>query len=177
MKKIIYTVNAALFLILVNACAATGRIPSEKVAQLLNSGEFTFMAESANPTNSDVVNILNTLPASGSNRMLNLDYGYTIQLKKSELTVELPYFGRMYNPSYDPSKNSYRFTSKDFSLNEQAGKKESTVYIIQTADQPNIRRIIMEVFRNGKTYVAIDANDRAPITYDGYIMENTSPQK
>ncbi|MGZ5284650.1 MAG: DUF4251 domain-containing protein [Kaistella sp.] len=37
--------------------------------------------------------------------------------------------------------------------------------------------MIMEVFKNGKAYVSIDSNDRAPITYDGYIMENTAPKK
>lgn len=173
MKKIINILSAAVILILVNSCSTTGSIPSEKVALLLQSGEFTFMAERANPTNYEVVNVMN----SSSSRMLDLDYGYTIQIKKSELQVELPYFGRMYNPSYDTSKNSYRFTSKEYTVDQQAGKKGSTVYTIQTSDQPNIRRIIMEVFKNGKAYVSIDSNDRAPITYDGYIMENTAPKK
>lgn len=177
MKKIINILSAAVFLMFMNSCATTGSIPSEKVAQLLQSGEFTFMAERANPTNYDVVNIMNSLPTSSSSRMLDLDYGYTIQIKKSELQVELPYFGRMYNPSYDTSKNSYRFSSKEYTVDQQAGKKGSTVYTIQTSDQPNIRRIIMEVFKNGKAYVSIDSNDRAPITYDGYIMENSAPKK
>ena len=109
--------------------------------------------------------------------MLDLDYGYTIVLKKSELRVELPYFGRMYNPSYDTANNSYRFTSKDFTVSQQTGKKQSSVYTIITKDQPNIRRIIMEVFRSGKTYVSIDSNDRAPISYDGYLMENEAAKK
>lgn len=177
MKKFINILSAAMLIVFLNSCASAGAIPSEKVATLLQSGEFTFMAEKANPTNYDVVNVMNSLPTSSSSRMLDLDYGYTIQLKKSEFTVELPYFGRMYNPSYDTSKNSYRFTSKDFSLSEQPGKKGSTVYTIITKDQPNIRRIIMEVFKNGKSYVSIDSNDRATISYDGYIMENVAPKK
>lgn len=177
MKKFINILSATILIVLLNSCTSAGVIPSEKVANLLQSGEFTFMAQKANPTNYDVVNVMNSLPTSNSSRMLDLDYGYTIQLKKSEFTVELPYFGRMYNPSYDTSKNSYRFTSKDFSLSEQPGKKGSTVYTIITKDQPNIRRIIMEVFKNGKSYVSIDSNDRATISYDGYIMENVAPKK
>jgi len=177
MKKIINILSAAVLLFFLNSCATSGSIPTEKVAQLLQSGEFTFMAERANPSNYDVVNVMNSLPNSSSSRMLDLDYGYTIQLKKAELQVELPYFGRMYNPSYDTSKNSYRFTSKDYKVNQQEGKKGSTVYTIQTSDQPIIRRIIMEIFKNGKAYVSIDSNDRAPITYDGYIMENADPKK
>ncbi len=177
MKKFINILSAAMLIVFLNSCASAGAIPSEKVTTLLQSGEFTFMAEKANPTNYDVVNVMNSLPTSSSSRMLDLDYGYTIQLKKSELAVELPYFGRMYNPSYDTSKNSYRFTSKDFTVSQQTGKKQSAVYTIITKDQPNIRRIIMEVFRSGKTYVSIDSNDRAPISYDGYLMENEAAKK
>ena len=145
--------------------------------KLLKKWEFYFLGQQAQPSNSDVVNVMNSLPRSSASRMLDLDYGYTIVLKKSELRVELPYFGRMYSPSYDTANNSYRFTSKDFTVSQQTGKKQSSVYTIITKDQPNIRRIIMEVFSSGKTYVSIDSNDRAPISYDGYLMENEAAKK
>ena len=177
MKNLINILSAAVLLILMNSCTSTANLPSAKVTELLRNGEFTFMAEQAQPSNSDVVNVMNSLPRSSASRMLDLDYGYTIVLKKSELRVELPYFGRMYNPSYDTSNNSYRFTSKDFTVSQQTGKKGSSVYTILTKDQPNIRRIMMEVFSSGKTYVSIDSNDRAPISYDGYLMENETVKK
>ena len=171
MKNLINILSAAVLLILMNSCTSTANLPSAKVTELLRNGEFTFMAEQAQPSNSDVVNVMNSLPRSSASRMLDLDYGYTIVLKK------LPYFGRMYSPSYDTANNSYRFTSKDFTVSQQTGKKQSAVYTIITKDQPNIRRIIMEVFRSGKTYVSIDSNDRAPISYDGYLMENEAAKK
>ena len=177
MKNLINILSAAVLLILMNSCTSTANLPSAKVTELLRNGEFTFMAEQAQPSNYDVVNVMNSLPRSSASRMLDLDYGYTIVLKKSELRVELPYFGRMYNPSYDTSNNSYRFTSKDFTVSQQTGKKQSSVYTIITKDQPNIRRIMMEVFSSGKTYVSIDSNDRAPISYDGYLMENETVKK
>ena len=177
MKNLINILSAAVLLILMNSCTSTANLPSAKVTELLRNGEFTFMAEQAQPSNYDVVNVMNSLPRSSSSRMLDLDYGYTIVLKKSELRVELPYFGRMYSPSYDTANNSYRFTSKDFTVSQQTGKKQSSVYTIITKDQPNIRRIIMEVFSSGKTYVSIDSNDRAPISYDGYLMENEAAKK
>lgn len=177
MKNLINILSTAVLLILMNSCTSTANLPSAKVTELLRNSEFTFMAEQAQPSNYAVVNVMNSLPRSSASRMLDLDYGYTIVLKKSELRVELPYFGRMYNPSYDTSNNSYRFTSKDFTVSQQTGKKQSSVYTIITKDQPNIRRIIMEVFSNGKTYVSIDSNDRAPISYDGYLMENEAAKK
>lgn len=164
-------------MIFVSACTTNSGLPKAEVSALLNSGEFTFMAQRANPTNYDVINVMNSLPGSSSARMLDLDYGYTVQLKKSEIEVTLPYFGRMYTPSYDTSKNSYRFTSKDFTVSERPGKKSSVVYSIVTHDQPNVRRIVMEVFSNGKSFVTIDSNDRQIISYDGYIMKNAVPKE
>ena len=35
-----------------------------------------------NPTNFDVINIMNSMPNGNSARMLDLDYGYTVVLKK-----------------------------------------------------------------------------------------------
>lgn len=168
---------AAFILSMITSCASTGSLPKEKVTSLLQSKEFTFMAERAIPTNFDVINVMNSLPANNANRMLNLDYGYTIRLKSSELLVELPYFGRMFNPSYDTSKNSFRFTSKEFTVNQTQGKKGNQIFTILPKDQQEVRRIIMEVYPNGKAYVSIDANDRQAISYDGYIMENTTPSK
>lgn len=130
------------------------------------------MAERAVPTNMDVINVMNSLPNSSSARILNLDYGYTLVIKKEEIVATLPYYGRMFTPSFDMNKNSYRFTSKDFTINKTAGKKGSSIYIISLSDQPNIRKMILEVYGNGKSYLSINSNDRQPISYDGYIMEN-----
>ncbi len=176
MKKYIPYLGVLLLMIL-QSCGSTGSLPREKVASLLQSKEFTFMAERAIPTNFDVINVMNSLPANNANRMLNLDYGYTIRLKSSELLVELPYFGRMFNSSYDTNKNSFRFTSKDYTVNQSEGKKGNQIFTIIPKDQQEVRRIIMEVYPNGKAYVSIDANDRQAISYDGYIIENTTPSK
>ena len=109
--------------------------------------------------------------------MLNLDSGYTIEIKKEKLSVTLPYFGRMYNANMDSSKNSYRFTTTDFTVDKKQGKKGSSIYTIVAKDQQNVRTIYMEVFKNGKSYVSIDSNDRQSISYNGYIMENTMLKK
>lgn len=177
MKNLCKIVCASLIMIVMNACSSAGNMPSQKVADLLQSGEFTFMAERANPTGGDVVNVLNSLPNSSSSRMLNLDYGYTLQIKQNVVKAELPYFGRMFTPSYDTSKNSYRFTSKDFTMEKIEGKKGSAVYNMTPKDLQNIRKINLEVFKNGKAYLSIDSNDRQPISYDGYIMANTPEKK
>ncbi|WP_246008031.1 DUF4251 domain-containing protein [Kaistella jeonii] len=169
--------TAALMIIALNSCDSQNNIAPEKVTSLLQSTEFTFMAEKANPTSYDVVNVLNSLPNSSASNILNLDYGYTVEIKKDEIKVDLPYFGTMYTPNFDSEKNSFRFTSKDFKINKTAGKKGSTVYTILTKDQQNINNIILEVYKNGKAYLSIRANDRQSISYDGYIMANKKVKK
>lgn len=176
MKHLSIYLTSTLLMILV-ACGTTSTLPKENVTSLLQSGEFTFMAQRALPNNSDVINVMNSLPASSSSRLLSLDYGYTVQFKDSAVLVELPYFGRMYSPSYDTSKNSYRFTTKDFTLDQTNGKKGSTIYTVLPEDQPNVQKIIMEVFPQGKAFVSIISNDRQGISYDGYIMANEPAKK
>ena len=67
--------------------------------------------------------------------------------RKKELDVTLPYFGRMFNPSYDTSKNSYRFTSKDFTLSKILNKKKPLVYTISPKDVDHVRVIYIEVYK------------------------------
>ena len=177
MKNLFKIFIAALALSVSFACRTQNNIVPANIAPLLESNTFTFVAENANPTNLDVVNVMNSLPGGSSSRILNLDSGYTIEIRKDELQVTLPYFGRMYTASMDPSKNSYRFTSKDFSVKKSEGKKGRSIFTILANDQQNIRTINMEVFKNGKAYVSIDSNDRQPISYDGYIMENAVLKK
>ena len=85
MKNIFKIIAACLMLILFNSCTTQNVIPSPKVTSLMESGEFTFLAERANPTNYDVVKVMNSLPGSGSSQILNLDYGYILQIKKDEV--------------------------------------------------------------------------------------------
>ena len=177
MNNLFKIVTAVFTMTLAFSCSTQNNIASPNIPPLLESSEFTFVAEHANPNNIDVINVLNSLPGGSSARILNLDSGYTIEIRKEELEVTLPYFGRMYSPNRDSSKNSYRFTSKDFTLNKKEGKKGSSLLTLITNDQNNNVTINMEVFKNGKTYVTVNSNDRQPISYDGYITENTAGKK
>ncbi len=154
------------------SCTSQTYVDEKSLDQFIKSNELTFMAKRANPTNFDVINVMNSMPNNNSARMLNLDYGYSVVLKDKELTVNLPYFGRLFNPSYDTSKNSYNFTSKDFTISKVQNKKGNWVYTISPKDQNNIKVIYLEIFKNGAAFVSIDSSDRQAISYDGYIMKN-----
>ena len=154
------------------SCTSQAYVDEKSLDQFINSNELTFMAKRANPTNFDVINVMNSMPNNNSARMLNLDYGYSVVLKDKELTVNLPYFGILFNPSYDTSKNSYNFTSKDFTISKVQNKKGNWVYTISPKDQSNINVIYLEIFKHGAAFVSIDSSDRQAISYDGYIMKN-----
>lgn len=169
MKKIILWSLLGIFF---SSCAPQQNTSPAEVQQLIDSQKFTFMAKRANPTNNDVINIMNNMRVPGNAAfIMDLDYGYTLVLKDKELEVTLPYFGRVFIPSLDNNKNSYRFTSKDFSVEKKQNKKGHWVFSIKTNDIKYIRNIFVEIFKNGRAYVSIDSDDRQPISYDGYVMK------
>ncbi len=176
MKNLIKFISSMWLLIFLSSCGSQSTIAPALVQNLVDKGEFTFMAERANPTNYDVVNIMNSLPNGSSSRMLNLDADYTVEIRKDELNVTLPYFGRMYVSSMK-GDNSLRFTSKDFKINRSTGSKGSSIFTIFPEDDKTVSRMVIEVFKNGKTYVAVQSNDRQPISYDGHIIANTVEKK
>ncbi len=171
MKKLIF-LSLALVLAMFYSCTSQNALDPKTLEEFTNSNQFTFMATRANPANSDVLNIINSMPNAASARMLNLEHGYTLVLKEKELEVTLPYFGRMYTPSYDTSKNSFRFTSKDFSFTKNQNRKGNWTYTLKPKDADNVRTIYLEIYKNGNAYLSIDAIDRQPISYDGYLMKN-----
>jgi hypothetical protein len=172
MKRFLNIISVSVLFIFFQSCSAQNTTDSQIVNSLASSEEFTFHAERANPMNYDVINVLNGIPNNPSTRILQLDAGsYTIELKKGKMEVVLPYFGRAFNASYGKD-NSYRFTSKDYTITKSQSKKGNWIFKIKPNDVNNVSDINIEVYKNGKAFTSIRSNDRQPITYDGYISKN-----
>jgi len=172
MKKYISILSIILLTFIFQNCSSQNNVDSQIVNSLVSSEEFTFHAERANPMNYDVINVLNGIPNNPSTRILQLDAGsYVIELKKDKMEVVLPYFGRAFTSSYGKD-NSYRFTSKDYTVTKSQSKKGNWVFKIKPNDVNNVSDINIEVYKNGKAFTSIRSNDRQPITYDGYISKN-----
>ncbi|GAA4164982.1 hypothetical protein GCM10022217_36430 [Chryseobacterium ginsenosidimutans] len=174
MKKYISIIFTFAFLLIFHSGFSQSKVDPQNLTELVNSEDFSFRAERATPTNYDVINIMNSMPNSTSTRILDLSgSNYSIDLRKDKLEVTLPYFGRVFNPTYgNTSQNSYRFTSKDFTVTKSQGKKGKWIVKIKVNDQSTVDEIIIEVFKNGKAYTSIRSNDRQPISYDGFISKN-----
>ncbi|MGG5209569.1 DUF4251 domain-containing protein [Chryseobacterium sp. MIQD13] len=178
MKKYISLIFIFGFLFLFQSCSSQSSLDSKTVDALVDSQEFTFHAQRANPINYEVINAMGSIQNAPSMRILQLDEGsYTIELRKNNLEVVLPYFGRLYNASYNTANNSYRFTSKDFTVDKSQNKKGKWTLKIKPNDVRNADEINIEVFKNGKALVSIRSNDRQPISYDGYVSKNDESQK
>ncbi|MCW1964248.1 DUF4251 domain-containing protein [Chryseobacterium viscerum] len=178
MKKYISLLMIFGFLFFFQSCASQGSLDSKTVDTLINSQEFTFHAERANPTNYDVINVMNSMPNATATRILNLNGDYTIDVSKNTLDVVLPYFGRVFNPSYgNTSDNSYRFTSKDFTVSKIQNKKGKWTLKFKPNDVRTVDEVNIEIFKNGKAFVSMRSNDRQPISYDGYISKTEVKQE
>ncbi len=174
MKKYISIIFMFGFLMIFQNSFAQTKVDPSTIAGIVDAEDFSFRAERATPTNYDVINVMNSLPNTTSTRMLDLaGSNYSIDLKKDKLEVYLPYFGRVFNPSYgNTDKTGYRFTSKDFLVSKTQGKKGKWIVKIKVNDQSTVDEIIIEIFKNGRAFTSIRSNDRQPISYDGFISKN-----
>lgn len=148
-------------------CTTQNTLDKATVERLISEQAFTFHARKALPMNYDVVNAANSLPG-GYARLLDLDPGYTLQISRENLSAQLPYFGRSYSGTFNRDQQGHYFDSKSYSYNVKNSSKSTTI-TMQPNDISNIQRIFLDVYPNGRAYLSIDAVDRQPISYEGYI--------
>ena len=172
MKNYIKILTAFILFTSSISCQAQKTDP-QMVNNLVNNDEFTFYAEKANPTNFDVINMVNSMPNAPQLRTFQISgNNYGIEINKGVMEVTLPYFGRTFTANYGNSDVGYRFTSKDYQVTKSQTKKGNWLYKIKPNDIKNVSDIYIEIFKNGKASTSIKSNDRQPISYDGYITKN-----
>lgn len=179
MKKYISFIFIFGFLFFFQSCSSQASADPKTVDALVNSQDFTFYAQRANTSSYDVIRIMNSMPNSTASRILDLNGNYTIEMHQNSMEVVLPYFGRSFNTNTlgNRDSGSYRFSSKDFTVQKSQNKKGTWMLKIKPNDVQNVDELYMEIFKNGKTFVSIRGNDRQPITYDGYISKNEEKKK
>jgi hypothetical protein len=156
--------NAVVLVISVSVVSCTTAKKFEKVkpadvSNLINSKNFTFIAERVNPFR-------------GASR--NLTSLYDVELKRDTLISFLPFFGRAYQAPLDPSKGGINFKSTSFSYNitEKSGD-EWDIYI-EPKDNSDVQTMIFTIFGNGNATLNIQNTHRDPISFYGRIEKNKS---
>ncbi len=173
MKKFLSILSFSLIVFFLQNCSSQTVTEPQVLTNIINNEEFTFHAQKANPTNYDVIRAMNSIPNATSSRVLDLNSdAYVIEVTKEKVDVVLPYFGRIFNPTFgNIDKNSYRFTSKKFTLTKTQNKKGNWNITISPKDVDNVSEIYINVYKSGKALVSIKSSDRQPISYDGYISK------
>jgi hypothetical protein len=125
---------------------------------MVNAKEFTFRAEQM-------------LPTGGKSRLLTETYVFRVS--PQEVSSDLPYMGRAYTANVATTDGGMRFTSKDFTYQQNPGKKNSWTVYIYPKDQADVRECILTVYSDGGADLSINSNNRQPIRYNGHIQPNS----
>lgn len=150
-----------LFLALLGSCSSSKPVTTlteTEVTNMVNAREFTFRADQM-------------MPAGGRSRLLT--EAYLFKVSPQEVASDLPYMGRAYTANISTTDGGMRFTSKDFSYQQNPGKKNSWTVTINPRDQQDVRECILNIYSNGTADLSINSNNRQPIRYSGYIQPNT----
>jgi hypothetical protein len=148
-----------LLLILVafipNAHAQDSKADDQRtVKELVESKSYVFLAQSATPM---------------SGRMLQLTSTYTVKITGDTLVCDLPYFGRVYQPTMNPSEQALTFTSYQFDYQSKIRKKGGWDVTIKTKDQSSSKKLVFTIFENGSVSLTVLSNDRQSISYRGVL--------
>ena len=116
--KNIWSAVVIIISALLISCTASKKLDKIKptdVSNLINSKNFTFIAERVNPFR-------------GTSR--NLTSLYDVEIKRDTLVCFLPFFGRAYQAPLDPSNGGINFKSTSFSYNIQKNQGMNGIFTL-----------------------------------------------
>ena len=158
--------KALIFLsvaIIVAACSSSGSITQTaptSTNNYIDTGHWVFAAD-------------RMLPRFG--RTNTVTGGYNVTYETNKLVVYLPYTGRAYSGAgYTVDGNPLGFTSTNFTIRSQPGKKGRTIVTIIPADYSEVQNMIFTFFPNGNANLDITLANRSGISFTGKV---DSPKK
>ena len=127
------------------------------IASMVQSRKYEFVAESANPMRG---------------RTIFLSPGYSFLVRPDSLVSYLPYYGRSYQATMDPSSAGIKFTSTDFEYIEKPRKKRRWDIQIRPKDVSQ-SQLYLSIHENGQASLRVIFIDRQSISFQGYIRQET----
>lgn len=152
-------VSILLVCLLSCVSASAQKMSEEDVKALVESGSYFFRAEQMQPM--------------GARSRVITDINYTFQVRDSEVSADLPYVGRAYQASPNPTDAGVKFTSKGVQVNKGQTKKGNYEIKFQPKDDPDVRECILTIYMNGRADLLITFNRRQNISYQGIILPLT----
>lgn len=151
------SVLICLNLLLISAASfAQETKPAGATSGLIEKKTWKFVAQSMSP-------------ATGGVRQLNsTDF---LKLNGDTLTCDLPYMGRVYQPTLGSSDGGLKFSSRKFTFESKPRKKGGWMLTLDTKDLPNNRRFSITVFEDGNASMSVNCSDRQSVSYRGYLTK------
>jgi hypothetical protein len=147
---------------MLNAGAAAAQdLNAAKVKELVESKNFVFHAQFANPQ---------------GGRSIALTSTYDLTVRPESVESFLPFFGRAYTAPINPSESGIKFNSTNFAYNGKKGKKKWNIEI-NPKDVSDVQALNLSVFDNGKASLVVTSNNRQSINYNGYITPGGEVKK
>lgn len=144
------------FLLLVNLAYAQKADESVDFKALVEAKTFVFSARSASPMRA---------------RTIFLSPGYTIKVSPDTVISDMPFYGRMYSATMNPSDAGLKFTATDFTYTVKDRKKKGWDVAIKAKDGVRTIQIFFTITPNGSASARVLASDREAISYDGDIQK------
>lgn len=162
-------------IISISACTTTKsnidkNAEQEKIATLIQAGNFTYNATSANPLR---VGVLDILPGGRGQQLRQLGAGYFLSVSKDSLKVHLPFYGRSYQAEMDPSKGGIDFETTAFTYSYEKSKRGYYIVTIKVNNQKAADKMMLNVSKDGYCTLQVQSVTRDQMSFYGKI----EPQK
>ncbi len=142
-------------------------------SKMIATKQFTFMATSATPMNSqDISKIMGKMQGGAQSSLINLSGdGYELKVTADSIVAYLPYYGRSYSAPISPSDGGIKFTSKKFDYKSSKGKKGNWDIDLNIKDATESYRLNLTISENGYGSLSVNSNNKQSISYQGYLTE------
>jgi Domain of unknown function (DUF4251) len=157
--KYLLSIVAVLLTLTVSSGQETKSDATTDIASMVQDRKFEFAAESAHPMRG---------------RTIFLSPGYLLEVRPDSVVSYLPYYGRAYQATMDPSKSGIKFTSTDFEYIEKPGKKSGWQIQIRAKDVPQSPQLHLSIQENGQATLRVTSIDRESISFHGYIRRKAN---
>lgn len=121
---------------------------------MLQSRSFIFRAQSASPM---------------GGKLIQLTYGYFLRQSGDTVVSHLPYYGESHAPTFGTESKGIEFTSVLTDSKIESRKKGGWDVTIIPKDYPEVEKVFLTVFENGKTTLQVMSKSRSPISFSGFV--------
>ena len=146
-----------LFILLTGASHTLAQQSSQDMQSLLNSKQYSFTAQYAQPM---------------SGRQVNLTSLYMLTLRNDTLLCNLPYFGVAYVAPINPSDAGLHFVSYHFDYSILPQKKGRYMVVIKLKDRSDVQQMYLNVSKKGYATLQVTPTSKQAISYYGTVDQN-----